>query len=166
MAVVSLKSTIITNRDATPVVLTDGLKSGGALKEGQGYVSAANGDSAGSKYLLFSVPSNARLASLIFQCEALGAGAKLDLGAYRNTADGGAVVDADFFASAVDVSAAVAPIDLLNESGTNTIDKQEMPLWQALGFSADVNSSFDIAATVNVAIAAAGKLSCKGRFAQ
>jgi hypothetical protein len=166
MAVVAAKSTIITNRDATPVVLTNDAISGGAMKEAQGYVAAANGDSAGSKYYICPVPSNARLASLIFQCDALGAGAKLDIGAYYPTALLNLVIDADFFASAVDVASAVAPIDLLNESGTNTIDKQEMPLWQALGLSADPLCAIDLVLTVNVAIAAAGKASLKARFVQ
>lgn len=166
MAVVTTKSAIMTNRDATPQVLSNGMLTGGALKEAVGYVSAVNGDSAASKYLLCSVPSNARLAHLALTCEALGAGAVIHIGAYKNTAQGGAVIDADFFASSVDVSAALSAVNVLNESGTNTLDKQEMPLWQALGLSVDPGDSIDIVATVTVAIAANGKLGVKAQFAQ
>lgn len=164
MAVNNRSSTFIGNRDATPAVESNAEISGGLVKEGQGYVSATNADSAGSIYRMFSVPSNARVSRLMLQCAALGAGAKVDVGVYKNVRDGGAAVDADFFATAVDVSGALGPTEVINESGTNTIDKQEMPLWQALGVAADPKSSYDIAAVVNVAIAATGFLGLKGQY--
>jgi len=174
MAVVTLKSTMITNRDAIPKVLTDAYVANGEVLEAEGYVAPANGDSANSAYKLISVPSNCRVSSLLMQCSALGAGAKIDLGVYWPTfiplgadllaSNAGVAIDADFFASAVDVSAALAQADYINESGTNTIAKQEMPLWQAVGLSADPMIDLDIVATVNVAMAAAGFLGLKARY--
>lgn len=169
MAVVNVKSTIITNRDAIPLVLTSDYISGGALKEAQGYAQATNGDSATSKYRLTTMPSNARLASLIFQCQALGAAAKLDIGAYYPTSQAGvagAVISANFFAAVLDVAAAVAPVDILNSAGNATLDLQEKRLWELLGLASDPGGNIDLVATVNVAIAATGKLSLKARFVQ
>lgn len=164
MAVNNRNSTYIGNRDATPCLETNAEISGGLVKEGQGYVSSVIADSAGSIYRMFNVPSNARVSRLMLQCAALGAGAAVHVGVYKNVRDGGAVVDADFFATSVDVSGALGPTEVINESGTNTIDKQEMPLWQALGVAADPKSSYDIAVTVSVAIAASGFIGMKGLF--
>ncbi len=174
MAVVIDKSTAISNRDAIPKVLTDAFVSGGEVLESEGYVAPANGDSAGSKYLFCSVPSNARLSSLVLQCTALGAGAKLDLGAsYPSFIPKGAgldailpnaVISANFFAAALDVSAALAPADVAVSSGSYTIAKQELPLWAALGLAADPGIELDIVGTVNVAIAAAGFIGVKAKY--
>ena len=57
-------------------------------------------------------------------------------------------IDADFFASAIDCASAVAITDITNESTTNTIAKRAMPLWQAVGLSADPMCLFDIVASV------------------
>lgn len=174
MAVVISKSTAISNRDAVPKILSDAIISGGEVLESEGYVAPANGDSAGSKYLMCSVPSNARLSSLVFQCSALGAGAKLDIGAsYPSFIPRGAgldaivanqVISANFFAAALDVSAALAPANVEASSGTYTIAKQELPLWSALGLAFDPGIELDIVATVNVAMAAAGFAGIKAKY--
>ena len=174
MAVVILKSTMISNRDAVPKILTDAYVANGEVLEAEGYVAPANGDSAASKYLMCSIPSNCRLSSLVFQCSALGSGAKLDIGAsYPSFIPRGAgldailpnqVISANFFAAAYDVSSAVAPTNIETSSGTYTIAKQELPLWSALGLAADPGIDLDIVATVNVAMAAAGFASVKAKY--
>ncbi len=175
MAINNRSSTMISNRDASPLILSNPSFSRSDLKEAYGYVSAVNADSAGSIYRMFQMPSNMRLSSIILQCEALGAGAKVDVGAYygNDAKDiflgnvlAGAVISANFFATAVDVSGALGPTDVSNESGSYTLDKQQMPLWQALGLASDPECHIDIAAVVNVAIAATGLLSLKGRYAE
>jgi hypothetical protein len=40
------------------------------------------------------------------------------------------------------------PTDIINESGTYTLDKRIQPLWQALGLTADPGGNIDIVATV------------------
>jgi len=97
MAVVTLKSTVITNRDAVPAVINDNRLERGMVRQCRGYVSAANGDSSTSKYVCVSVPSKAVVSSVSLSCEALGGSAAADIGVYRNTSDGGAVVSAAFF---------------------------------------------------------------------
>lgn len=174
MAVVNLKSTMITNRDAVPAVLTDAYVANGEMLEAEGYVAPANGDSIASIYRMCSVPSNARVTSVLMQCSALGAGATFDIGVYWPTfipvgaglsaANQGLAILQAFFASAIDVSAALAQLEYINESGTNTIAKQEMPLWQAIGLASDPGIDLDICATVTAAMAAAGFASVKVRY--
>lgn len=175
MAVNNRSSTAITNRDASPLVLSNPSFSKQLITEAMDYVTATNADSAGSIYRLCNMKSNARVADLLIQCAALGAGAAIDIGAYygNDAKDiftgqtlNGAVIDADFFATAVDVSGALAKTNVTNESGTNTINKQQMPLWQALGLTSDPECSIDICATVSVAIAATGLLGMTLRYCE
>ena len=100
MAVVTTKSTAITNRDATPVVLNNGAIICGDAKRTVGVVAVANGDSVGSKYIHCSIPSNAVVYSCSFSCPDIGTTTAGDIGLYQTTANGGAVVDADFFKAA------------------------------------------------------------------
>ena len=145
----TLKGTAITNREATPPVINNpGL--GGAAREHvclDHLASVTAALSITSVIRLVEVPSNAVITSLWFQSAAQTAG-KFDIGLYRNNKDGGAVVDQDFFATAVDCASAVVQTDVLNESGTNTIAKQSQPIWKAAGMSADPKTTLDIALTV------------------
>jgi hypothetical protein len=59
-----------------------------------------------------------------------------------------AAIDADFFATAIDCASAVVPTEVVNESGTNTLDKRNQPLWQAAGLTTDPGGYFDIVASV------------------
>lgn len=156
MAVVTTKSTAITNRDATPAIINDGRIEKGSLRSSRGYVSAANGDSIGSKYICAAVPSTAMVRKVLLSCDAITSGAA-DVGVYRNTKDGGAAVSAGLFGTAVSIASALSNSDITNESGTYTLDKQEQPLWQAAGLSADPGGTLDIAMTLTAAAAAAGK---------
>lgn len=180
MAVATVKSTLITNRDATPKVLTDNIVSGGALKESEGYVQAATAtDSVGSLYKLCTVPSRARMSSLVMQNTAFGGAAAFNIGVYwpdyipfpiapygdhPTPADAGTAISASFFAAAVSAVAAGGPTDVLNQSGTNTIAKQEQSLWQAIGLAADPGLDLDIVVSVSTVIAAQGFVSLKARY--
>lgn len=174
MAVVTRKSTALANRDATPTVPTMAAYDGGTIKEKEGFVAAVNGDSVASVYPMVSVPSNARISSIVLQSEALGVGAKVNCGAYAPTQAipslsalgyaAGAAISASFFASAEDVSSAVASTEIVNQSGSNTIDKQEQELWQALGLASDPNCAIDISLAVNAAIAGNGKIGIKVKY--
>jgi hypothetical protein len=70
---------------------------------------------------------------------------------YRTNSAGGLVAFTSsnvFFASAVDLASAVVLTSIINESGTNTIAKQNQPLWQAIGMAADPKDMLDICLTV------------------
>ncbi len=152
MAAENLKSGVITNRDATPVVLTTA--NPGQVFRSYGKVEAAGGD-AGSTYRFCSVPSNAKMVRCWFSSDDLsGSGATLNLGLYQTTANGGAVVDADFFASALDVAtAAVAITEVTVERGATLIDEFEKPLWERLGLSADSQRDYDVTGVSGTAAA-------------
>ena len=161
----ALKSAPITNRDAVPLVLNDGRVERANLKEAIGVATSTSAAATGSTYTLVSVPSSARITDLILICGAQGTACTLDVGVYRNTQDGGAAVDADFFATAVDVSAALAGTNITNESGTNTIAKQQQPLWQAAGMSADPKSTLDIVGVIVGPVVSGNPICLKARYA-
>jgi hypothetical protein len=106
-----------------------------------------------------------------YQCAALGASCTINVGVYYPTfipigaglvaSNASAVINATFFASAINSASAVAITDVTNQAGNNTIDLQEQPLWQALGLSADPGIPLDIVATVQVATASSGKIGVK-----
>ena len=145
----TLKGVQITNREATPRVLNNpGLGEGGRAKVAYGHLASVTASlSITSIIRLIALPSNAVVTDLRITSAAQGAGA-FDVGVYRTNGDGGAVVDQDFFATAVSCASAVVNVDVLNESTTNTIAKQGQPLWQAAGMASDPKSTLDIALTV------------------
>ncbi len=175
MAVFNLKSTLITNRDATPKVFTDNIVSGGEYKESEGYVQTGSAaDSVGSTYKLCTVPSRARVSSLSIQNGAGGGAAALNVGVFYPTfipvgaglsaSLAGTAIDADFFAAALSAVAAAGPTEIVNQSGTNTIALQEMSLWQALGLSADPGIDLDIVVSVSTVLAAQIFIGLKARY--
>jgi len=158
MAVVTVKSTQITNRDAVPRVAIDARVQGAASKHARGVAAIANGDSIGSKYILCSVPSNALLISARLTAPDIGTTTAADFGLYRSTADGGAVVDADFFKAAVVLNAgAITKAEQLF-GNIVTIANSEKPLWQQLGLSADPGINYDVVLTLTAAADAAGSV--------
>lgn len=155
MAVVNTKSSVIGNADASPAVINTAQLSGGVLRHKRGVVAAVLGDSIGSTYRMIRVNSNDLVAQLLLSCDAITTCAG-DVGLYRTATDGGAVVDADFFASAQSLAAALSNTDITRESGVVTIANMEKPLWQALGLASDPQTKYDIAVTLTAAAGSAG----------
>lgn len=149
MAVVNVQSASIDNAVATPVVKNSKLVSTGAVREVVDFVEFASSD-ATSVGRVFRIPSRARVSHLWYASDDLGTGGTIDIGLYSIA--GGAVVDADFFASALDVdTAAVGWTEVTHESGVVNIDKSAKALWVQLGLSADPNILYDVAVTRNTA---------------
>jgi hypothetical protein len=164
MAVVTTKAGAITNRDASPKVLSNAGILGGPLKQAVGQLEAVNGDSIASKYILCQIPSNAMGLSVKLYCDAITTCAG-DIGIYKNTADGGAVVDADFFASAQSLAAAITTgTEVQHESGVYDIADYEQPLWQALGLSSDPNLIYDVVVTLTAAAGSGGTVALKVQY--
>lgn len=165
MAVDHVKSSFITNADASPAVAnTAGAGADGRLKEVSGSATAVASSSADATYQLVRVKSNCKIKSIIFESAAQGAG-KFDLGLYYATDGQGKkptallaadAIDQDFFATVIDCASAVTPTEVVNESGSYTIDKRTQPLWQAVGLTADPGGSFDIVATVKTTAVTTG----------
>lgn len=163
MAVVAVTATMLTNKDAKPPVFSPP-NNQGLAHDVVGYAGFTNGDSIASTYRILRVPSNARIATLLLSCQAGGTGALTDVGLYQTAANGGAVVDADFFASAVDIAAALSDSNIIAESGVNTIVKRNQMLWEALGLSADPMVEYDVACTLTAAAAATGNVMLKATY--
>lgn len=144
----TLKSTAITNREATPPVINNPGQGSGAMEYcAVGYLASVTAAlSITSIIRMVEVPSNAIVTEVQFASAAQGAGA-FDIGVYRNNDDGGAVADADLFASAVSCASAVALTNVTNESTNNTLAKQNQRLWEAAGLSVDPKSTLDVALT-------------------
>lgn len=152
MAVVDRNSLAITNRNATPRVISNPAVSGGDLKEKVGYIAAATDDSATSVFRIATVPSNARISEILITAADFTTAGAINVGLHRTTADGGTVVDADLFASAVDLSGGpFSNLDITREAGTTnwTLADAEKMLWQALGLSTDPGIEYDVTATIS-----------------
>lgn len=164
MAVVTVKSSLITARDSGgKSTLSTGPR---RLYDQADTVEVTNGDSIGSKFILGSVPSSASMRELTVLCDAITA-ATADVGLYRTTQDGGAVVDADLFGSAVSLASAITTgTNILHESGVLDIANLAKPLWQILGLSSDPQVMYDVVATLTAAATATGTLTARITYAQ
>lgn len=148
MAIVNRKSTAVTNATAIPKVLNSPALNGAPLKEICSVVASAADDSATSVFRFHRIASNARVSEVRITSAAASTAGAIDIGLYQTEANGGAVVDADFFTSALALTAAQNNADVTFESGVYTLANSEKVLWQALGLSADPQREYDIAATI------------------
>ena len=164
MAVVTVKSSLITARDSGgKSSLSTGPR---RLYDQADTVEVTNGDSIGSKFILGSVPSSASMRELVVLCDAI-TSAAADFGLYRTTADGGAVVDVDLFASAQSIATAITTgTNVLHESGNLDVANLAKPLWQILGLTSDPQLMYDVVATLTAAATASGTLSARISYAQ
>jgi hypothetical protein len=157
MAVVAVKSNQITNRDASPRVFNNARTSNGEVRHARDTFVITNGDSAASVYRVCSIPSRAIPISVRVTAPDIGTTTAADVGLYRNTVDGGAVVDADFFGSAVSLSGgAISKSEVVFESGVITLANSYKPIWELLGLTADPGVEYDVALTLTGAADAGG----------
>jgi hypothetical protein len=162
MPVNAYKTVSITNLDATPILRANPWVHGGNAKQFAGTVEAVNGDSIGSTYRFFRVGSWMRPVSLTLYCDALTGGAA-DLGLYRAATDGGAVVDADIFATAQSVASANAT-GIQARFEADDVANVEKRIWELLGLTADPNLEYDVALTLTAGLSASGTLALQGVF--
>jgi hypothetical protein len=174
MAVVQTKSVTITNRDASPPVINDSRLERAMMGSAIGSVAVGAADSATSYYPLCAVPSSAMVRAVLATCVAGMTTLAGNVGVFKNTKDSGgsttgvaAFTGSDtFFASAQSFAAALNRSDVTNAAGTYTTLKREQPLWQAIGLSADPNTTFDIGVVVTTAnTGAAGRLGLEVHYA-
>lgn len=165
MAVEAKKSTSITNVDAGD--LNPDYKSRGVLREAVETIELASGDSIASTYRMVRVWSGWRVSDIIVDSDDIGTTTVGDIGLYRTASDGGAVVDADFFASALVLNAgALSNTNVTHESGVVNIDKKDKRLWEQLGLTADPGVWYDVTLTLTAAADAAGTFTLRCRFAE
>jgi len=163
MAVVAVKSTLITNADATPVVFNSPRVDGGPERVAVATADITSGDSIASTYRMFRVPSNAVMTDLKIYSPDIGTTTIADIGLYA--ADGGAVVDADFFASALSLKdGALNGTDVLHEAAVFTIANSGKELWSALALTSDPGVFYDVTLTLTAAADATGTVKLLGRY--
>lgn len=159
----AVKSTPITNADATPAVLNKAQIAGGRVLEHRGVALVTTTKDIGSTYRFFRVKSSDLVSQLLLDNATCGAACTADFGLYRTAADGGAVVSAALFASALDMNTANRALDITRESGTITVANMEKKIWELLALSADPQIDYDVAATLTAASAATGSVCLTGR---
>jgi hypothetical protein len=161
MAVVNVKAASVTNADASIQALSRTRGSSGRIKETAGTVEVTNGDSIDSVFRLARVHSSWRISRLLKFSDAITA-AIADFGLHDTAVNGAAIVDRDFFASAVSIVAADnAGTDVAREAAAayGDVANIEKTIWEALGLSADPNKYYDLTAMLTVAATATGTLS-------
>lgn len=145
----TVNSTWITNAVATPKVATNANQSVGQLFSAKSVATVSATQTSGDVIRMVRVPSNARIDIVLLTTgDATTAGA-IDIGVYQTADNGGAVVDADLFASALALTG--GPFTNSNqtwESGQYTYAASCLPLWQVIGLTADPCREYDVACTV------------------
>jgi hypothetical protein len=159
MPVENRKSTIVSNADAVPVVLTNPRISGGYVASAVATVEVAAADDDTSQYRLFRLPSNAKVLSIRILNDAITGGTSYDLGVYRTAKDGGAVVSVGAFGTAIDMSSARTTAFFEGAFEAQDIANIERELWQTAGLTADPSVQYDIVLTANTVGTAAGTIS-------
>lgn len=155
MAVVALLSDLITAANAAPPTIVPAARSGGRVRSMVATVELANGDSIASTYRMFRVPSTARVESISLLCDAITSGAG-DVGLYQTTANGGAVVDVDAYASAQSIATAITTVRNNIAFEARNISAAGNLVWQDAGLTADTQREYDIVLTLTAATTAAG----------
>lgn len=149
MAVVNRNSSEIADIVVVPRVPLKSHKGPGSLLSVVGYVANAADDTVASIHRFVRVPSNARVSAVLLSTDDATVAGNIDVGVYQTVDNGGAVVDADLFASAFALTnGPITNSDITNESGEYTPLEQSKALWEVLGLSADPKIDYDIAATI------------------
>lgn len=158
MAVVSLKgSRVITNADATPMVISAPGTGGGAVRSWTETVETNADDSASSTYLLARLPSNARImgTSKVYFDDLGTTSATLDIGVYNTSGKSDITNDADAMNNGIDITTAAGSASLISD-----IANYGIPLWDHVnGQTTDPVAMLDIKASLqDAAISAAGTI--------
>ena len=172
MAVVSVKSTSITNFLAVPRVLDNPYRTRGSDKLATAIAAVANGDSIASQYSMFLIPSDANLRYLAIRTTGV-ASASAKFGLMRLNPNSGVlstiVANSDGFftsvgATGIAITAASLPaIDILYGTA-NPITNAEKRLWEALGLTVDPNEEWAVVMTLVAAATGAGTVQLEADF--
>lgn len=165
MGVANTKSTEVTKREAFKVA--DAIYGGAVDRVKFPTIEVAAADDAGSVYRMCRVHSSWNVNSLRVYCDSITTGTDYDLGLYDIAeTNSGAVVDADLFASAVDLSTAIKTgTEIRFESASVDIADSQKRVWELLvdaGIitdTVDPNKEYDLCFTGNTPGSAAGTIS-------
>jgi hypothetical protein len=161
MTTETLKSTAITNLDATPPVRpTAGLGGGAELVSVYGYVTPTTGYLTGSNYKMARIPSNASVKHVLIDYSGTITTLTGDVTLFysdlpidevgSSSGDTGVVnslsTTAALFAHALALGSqtAGAVVDITDQNSAYPPSNRNMPLWQAAGLTTDPGGFFDV----------------------
>lgn len=160
MAVVTIKSSQVTSRDAVPPIASNDFLSKGEIYEATGLCAIGATDNAASKYVFCSIPSGARITEVTIYSDAiLGAATAPTLDLQATTVNGSATVKSGFFGSPVLSSAVQTGTDVTHTTSganTNLVSGAEKRVWENLGLAADPFLMYDVVLTSTVNNATTG----------
>lgn len=150
MGVVNTKSTVITNADATPVVLNKAGLAKGRLIRAVGTVAVAATDSGTSVYRFVRIPSNAIVTSIMLFNDDIDSGTAItfDVGLHKTLADGGAALDADVFATAIATCQSANTTGVQVRFEAADINGVEKRAWELGALTADPAAEYDVTMTL------------------
>lgn len=161
MAVVTTKSTRISNAESVVQTLDSPGVNHGKLRRTVATIEAAAGDSIASIYRMVRLHSSWTVASIRIFCDALGGSTAADVGLYQcsaNPALGGAVAAVSAYSTAVSlVSAITTGTEIAYEA--RDIANLQRQVFQDAGASADTNRWYELALTLTAAVTSAGTIS-------
>ena len=139
---------------------------GGELLSLAGTFEVAAADSDGSIYRLFKVNKNMVPIKIEINCDSIANSTSWDLGLYNTLERGGAVVDADCFMSAVDLSAGKAMGSEQNGLAALPIASIGKQVYEVAALTSDTGpAEYDVVLTANTVGTAAGTVSIRAIFA-
>ena len=146
-------STLISNYEASPPVMSDSALLNGVMRVAQGTVALAAGDTNDNDIVhLAMCPSNATVPHIYIASDTFGGSATFNVGIYQSS---GTVVDEDFFATAVADAGAFA--DVRHEAADINTCGQKM--WELAGASSDPGGFYYISATMHAEGGTGGDMS-------
>lgn len=146
----NVNSTWITNAVATPASLTNSNQSAGRVMNAKSVATVSATQASGDTIRMVRVPSNARIDAVLLTTGDATTAGNINIGVWQTAGNGGAVVDADLFASALALTGGpFIRSDQTWESGEYTYAESCKPLWEVLGLSKDPNREYDIVAEVS-----------------
>lgn len=165
MAVVNIKSTVVSNADSTPVILNNPYQAYGGDYTETAFAAAGATDSAASVYRFFRIPSGARIMDVQVMNDANTAGTSYKCGVLFVAGDGGGVVVAgsDQICFAAVTMAAARNIwtslyfpSILAAGGL--VANTGLRIWELLGLTADPFKIYDFAISATTAGTAGGNM--------
>ena len=145
-------TTLVSNFEATPQVITEAHSLHGVLRVAQGTVALAAGDSTDNDIVMLApIPSNASITALKIASDTLGGSCTFNVGLYTT---GGTVVDEDVYATLVADEGTMT--DVRSEADITTVGQQ---VWEDAGASSDPGGYYYVAVTFSATGGTAGDMS-------
>jgi len=145
-------TTLVSNFEATPQVISEAHSLHGVLRVAQGTVALAAGDSTDNDIVMLApIPSNASISALKIASDSLGGTCTFNVGLYTT---GGTVVDEDVYATLVADEGAMT--DVRSEADITTVGQQ---VWEDAGASSDPGGYYYVAVTFSATGGTAGDMS-------